>query len=113
MGKTFCKGEHCPVSRQCLRYTQGLGATIYEGSEDKFINSCTNQRKFEKDDAEQFYPLLKIPFDVMLGDRFVCSMAMPVSKMEHGVPLFSEKDFKSYVETLRPSLKGKNYRIEF
>lgn len=52
MGKTFCKGEHCPVRRQCLRYTQGLGDTIYEGSEDKFINSCTNQRKFEKDDAE-------------------------------------------------------------
>ena len=46
MAKVDCKGVHCPIRNQCERYVAGKGATIYEGSDDRFINTCSCQKKF-------------------------------------------------------------------
>ncbi len=48
-------------------------------------------------------------FDVMLQDRFICTLKMKFC------PLFpvSENEIKDFVESKRPSLKGKKYIIAF
>ena len=48
-------------------------------------------------------------FDVMLQERFICTLKMKIC------PLFpvSEDEIKQFVESKRPSLKGKKYIIAF
>lgn len=48
-------------------------------------------------------------FDVMLNGRFVCTLRMKYC------PLFpiTEKEICDFVESKRPTLKGKNYNIAF
>ncbi len=48
MGKTFCKGEHCPVKNKCLRYTTSQNGTAV-GEDDSLINRCTNQKRYLRD----------------------------------------------------------------
>lgn len=50
----------------------------------------------------------KITFDVMLEGRWQATLNMPVTG---GV--ISDKQMTDFVETCKPSLKGKNYKIEF
>jgi hypothetical protein len=50
-GNVYCMGINCPIRTQCLRYTKGLGATMYDGIKDKYIQSCTNQRKYVQDES--------------------------------------------------------------
>lgn len=50
-----------------------------------------------------------IAFDIMLGGRFVCSMRMPFCPL---FPLTIE-EIQSFVESKRPSLRGKDYKIAF
>jgi len=42
-------GVECSVRNQCLCYTDGIGATIYDGTLDKYIRKCTNQKRFMQD----------------------------------------------------------------
>lgn len=42
-------GIQCSIRNQCLRYTEGLGATLYDGIKDTFVRKCTNQRLFVQD----------------------------------------------------------------
>jgi len=46
---TFCRGDKCPVRKQCSRYTIGLDKKRV-GSDDHFISKCRNQRQFTKED---------------------------------------------------------------
>ncbi len=48
-------------------------------------------------------------FDIMLDGRFVCSMSYTYS------PLFrlDIDDLVNFIESKRPSLKGKDYQIEY
>lgn len=50
-----------------------------------------------------------IIFDIMLGGRFVCTMCMLFCPL---FPLTTE-EIQSFVESKRPSLKGKDYKIIF
>lgn len=47
-------------------------------------------------------------FDVMLNDRYVCTMRYKY------LPVFpiDIRDLSKFVESKRPSLKGKDYRIQ-
>ncbi len=49
MSKVFCMGIKCPVKKTCLRYTKGVLALMYDGTKDKFIRSCTNQKRYLQD----------------------------------------------------------------
>lgn len=65
-------------------------------------------------DASAPTPTLK--FDVMLNDRFVCTMKVPVSNMDCIVFIGSEPCYdltalRKYVESQRPSLTGKPFEI--
>lgn len=59
-----------------------------------------------------------ITFDVMLHERFVCTLSMPLG-LKHLVgyngdePQFviPDDDFFRFIEEKRPSLKGKDYHI--
>lgn len=46
---TFCRGEKCPVRKQCTRYTAGLDEKR-NGSDDRYILQCRNQRMFTNED---------------------------------------------------------------
>lgn len=46
---TYCMGIECPVRNSCLRYTSGIDAKINDGTLDKFVRKCTNQKKFIRD----------------------------------------------------------------
>ena len=46
---TFCRGEKCPVRKQCSRYTAGLDEKR-NGSDDRYILQCRNQRMFTNED---------------------------------------------------------------
>lgn len=45
-GLTYCMGIHCPVKKSCARYTAGLAATVYDGTKDRFIRQCRNEKLF-------------------------------------------------------------------
>lgn len=51
----------------------------------------------------------KLVFDVMLNGRFICTLAMPYC------PLFPIEvdEIKSFVESKRPTLKGKPFNVLF
>ena len=60
----------------------------------------------------------EIKFDVMLNDRFVCTLCMkltPPSIKEwiDQMPVLKQRAIQKYIEQKRPSLKGKPYRVEF
>lgn len=48
-------------------------------------------------------------FDVMLHDRFVCTMTYKLT-FPH---MITEEELTNYVEGERPSLRGKDYNIAF
>lgn len=59
-----------------------------------------------------------VRFDVMLHDRFVCTLQMPITldAIEDYIgdePVINSEAFARYVEKVRPSLIGKPYRIAF
>lgn len=49
MGKVYCIGMQCPVKNTCQRYTKGIDATMYDGTTDRYIRRCTNQKKYVQD----------------------------------------------------------------
>ena len=50
-----------------------------------------------------------LAFDVMLRDKWICTLRMPVTPGEE-IPY---EYFSFFVEMKRPSLRGKPYHIEF
>ena len=59
-----------------------------------------------------------LTFDVMLNERFVCTMKMPltldvIDGFDGDEPIVSIEALERYIEQKRPSLKGKAYRICF
>ena len=59
-----------------------------------------------------------ILLDVMLNGRFVCQLkykGMPFPEMIDGkvVPVYDSEDMARFVFEKRPSLRGKDIRIEF
>ena len=53
-GNVYCMGIQCPVKNQCLRYTSGIGATMRDGTLDKFVRKCTNQKMYMQDEENVF-----------------------------------------------------------
>lgn len=51
-GNVYCMGIQCPIRNRCLRYTRGIGATMYDGTLDKFVRKCINQKMFVQDDIK-------------------------------------------------------------
>lgn len=45
----FCLGIECPIRSTCLRYSHGLVVMENDGTTDRFIRKCTNQKKFVQD----------------------------------------------------------------
>ena len=60
----FCKGEHCPVRKQCQKYVDGRINPVFEG--DKEIKSCRNQRLFIKADDEYYHRITQQAADELL-----------------------------------------------
>lgn len=58
---------------------------------------------------KKIYEMETLTFDVMLHDRYVCTMKYRYC------PLFmiDIRELEDYVTSRRPSLKGKPFRIEF
>ena len=59
-----------------------------------------------------------ISFDVMLNERFVCTLKMPITidmvvDYVGDKPVLSDGAVSAFVETKRPSLRGKDYKIYF
>lgn len=57
-----------------------------------------------------------ITFDVMLRDRFVCTLRMPltfdiITGYEGDKPVIPVKAFEQFVERKRPTLKSEPYKI--
>lgn len=48
---TFCRGDKCPVKKQCTRYTAGLDEKR-NGSDDRYILQCRKQRMFTNEDLK-------------------------------------------------------------
>ena len=60
----------------------------------------------------------QILLDVMLNGRFVCQLkydGMPFPEMINGkvVPVYDTEDMERFVFEKRPSLRGKDIKIEF
>ena len=60
-----------------------------------------------------------MPFDVMLKDKYVCTMKMTVANHhiigysgDKPIIDISKEQYRAFVEKQRPSLKGKKYHIE-
>lgn len=60
-----------------------------------------------------------IKIDVMLGQRYYCTLQMPLGLgflvgYDGDMPIFDvpKKAFTDFVEKERPSLKGKKFRVE-
>lgn len=45
-GNIYCMGIQCAVKNQCSKYIDGIGATVYDGTNDKYIRKCTNQKHY-------------------------------------------------------------------
>jgi hypothetical protein len=50
MAKVYCMGIECPIKKQCLRYNDGLRATVSDGTRDKYLRKCTSQKKYIQDE---------------------------------------------------------------
>ena len=60
----------------------------------------------------------KVLLDIMFNGRFICQLrydGMPFPEMIDGkvVPVYDSKDLERFVYEKRPSLRGKDIRIEF
>lgn len=60
----------------------------------------------------------KVLLDIMLGGKFICQLkyeGMPFPEMIDGkvVPVYDSEDMERFVYNQRPSLRGKDIRIEF
>lgn len=60
----------------------------------------------------------QILLDIMLGGKFICQLkydGMPFPELINGkvVPVYDSKDLERFVYEQRPSLRGKDIRIEF
>ena len=60
----------------------------------------------------------KVLLDVMLNGRFICQLkyeGMPFPELIDGkvVPVYDTEDMERFVFEKRPSLRGKDIRIEF
>lgn len=60
----------------------------------------------------------QILLDIMLNGRFICQLkydGMPFPEMIDGkvVPVYDSDDLEKFVFEKRPSLRGKDIRIEF
>ena len=49
----------------------------------------------------------KLKFDVMLGDRYVCTLAMPYCPLD----IIPEGAVRNFVISKRPTLRNKDFRI--
>ena len=45
----YCLGVCCPIKTTCLRFTNGVKLLVDDGTKDKFIRKCTNQKLFIQD----------------------------------------------------------------
>ena len=52
MAKIWCMGIECPIKNRCIRYTKGLGATVYDGTKDRYMRRCTNQKMYMQDEIQ-------------------------------------------------------------
>ena len=60
----------------------------------------------------------KVLLDIMLGGKFICQLkydGMPFPELIDGkvVPVYDSEDLEKFVFEKRPSLRGKDIRIEF
>ena len=60
----------------------------------------------------------QILLDIMLNGRFICQLkyeGMPFPELINGkvVPVYDSEDMERFVFEKRPSLRGKDIRIEF
>lgn len=58
----------------------------------------------------------KIRLDVMLNEKFVCTLNIPTLMADDvvdGMPVFKMETISRYIEKHRPSLRNKPYRIAF
>lgn len=60
----------------------------------------------------------KLIFDVMINDRFVCTLMMPITidmvvDYLGDKPVIKDGVIKKYIEKKRPSLIGKPYKLYF
>ena len=60
----------------------------------------------------------KVLLDIMLGGKFICQLkydGMPFPELIDGkvVPVYDSEDLEKFVYEKRPSLRGKDIRIEF
>jgi len=60
----------------------------------------------------------QILLDIMLGGRFICQLkyeGMPFPELINGkvVPVYDAEDLERFVYEKRPSLRGKDIKIEF
>ena len=60
----------------------------------------------------------QILLDIMLGGKFICQLkydGMPFPELINGkvVPVYDAEDLERFVYEQRPSLRGKDIRIEF
>ena len=60
----------------------------------------------------------KVLLDIMLGGRFICQLkyeGMPFPELINGkvVPVYDSMDIERFVFEKRPSLRGKDIKIEF
>ena len=60
----------------------------------------------------------KVLLDIMLGGKFVCQLkyeGMPFPELIDGkiVPVYDAEDMERFVYEQRPSLRGKDIKIEF
>ena len=50
MAKIWCMGIECPIKNRCIRYTKGLEVMVYDGTKDRYMRHCTNQKKYVQDE---------------------------------------------------------------
>ena len=60
----------------------------------------------------------KVLLDIMLNGKFICQLkydGMPFPELINGkiVPVYDTEDLEKFVFEKRPSLRGKDIRIEF
>ena len=48
----YCMGHECSVKNTCKRYTYGLGVTVFDGCDVKFLRKCTSQKKYMQDESK-------------------------------------------------------------
>lgn len=57
----LCRGEQCPVKRQCLRFTRWIKEVLGGNVHPKCISKCPNGKWFERD-GENAHPQHSHPY---------------------------------------------------